>query len=109
MFHFYRTRSGSTEIFDILISQDSLPDAETRFGQPISYSHRKPRFHQVGTVVLIHEGDGVEFIVACKGQFSDFEMVTFYEELEMLTGAGVYSGKGAEENGWFIQDKICPD
>src|SRR5262245_26561942 len=106
MFHFYRTRTGSTEVFEILILKDSLPDAESRFGKPLGYGHRGQPFHHVGGLVLVHDGPQVEYFVGCRSQFRENELSVFYQELEMLAGHDVHVGGSEAQQGWFEHDHL---
>jgi hypothetical protein len=106
MFHFHRSRTGSTEIFDIIIPQDSLPDAEARFGKPLQFDHRKQLFHEVGIVVFIHDTAQTEYVVACKSRFSEDECSTFYQQLEMLAGHRVHARGAEPDSGWFERDVL---
>jgi|ERR1035438_1498241 hypothetical protein len=101
MFHFHRSRTGSTEIFDVIIPQDSLPDANARFGKPLRFDHREQLFHEVGIVILIHDASRTEYVVACKSQFRETEHSTFYQQLEMLAGHHVHAGGEEVTKGWF--------
>ncbi len=103
MFHFNRLRAGTTEVFEVVIPQDSLPDAESRFGKPIAYGigQRDPLFHLLGVVVLIHSDQEVECVVACKSEFRENELSMFYRQLEMLAGHHVYTIGGEPTIGWF--------
>ena len=106
MFHFHRSRTGSTEIFDVIIPQDSLPDAESRFGKPLRFDHREQLFHEVGIVVFIHDAAQTEYVVACKSQFREDELSTFYQQLEMLAGHLVHAWGAEPINGWFEHDAL---
>lgn len=107
MFYFYRERTGSTEIYRVLIPQDALPDVEARFGAPLRFDHRDGKlFHDIGIVVLIHDDAETEYVVACKNQFNDSELEVFYQQLEMLAGHHVHTGDGEPERGWFVQGAL---
>jgi hypothetical protein len=111
MFFFNRLRAGKTEVFDILVPQDSLPNAETRFGKALRCGQRETRFHQVGIAVLIHDDDRTEYIVAGKDQFNQDELSVFHQQLEMLAGHSIHSGGSEPATGWFEHDELkdrCP-
>ena len=108
MFVFSRSRSGSTEVFDILVPPSALPDAESRFGEPIMYCLGWPEVRHcvLGVLVMIHDDDEVEFFLGCKGQLSESELKTLYREIELMAGHGIREGGAEPEIGWFEHDTL---
>lgn len=106
MFWFERTRNGQTEVFEILVPEGELPDAENRFGSAVQFDHRERLFHEVGTVVLIHEPEQTEYVVLGRGSLTGAEIKIFYQQLEMLAGRKTHQWGGEIEEGWFVHDAV---
>src|SRR5690348_9925242 len=66
MFIFHRSRRQPVEIFDILIHEGQLPDAEERFGPALRWGRREERFHEVGNAILIHDEMQTEYFLMAK-------------------------------------------
>ena len=106
MFHFQRLRAGRTEVFEVLVAEDSLPNAEARFGKALAYDHRETRFHEVGILVLIHDEGRTEYIVGQKNYLEEDELRVFHQQLEMLAGHSVHEGGSEPAKGWYEHDVL---
>ncbi len=81
MFTFHRTESRPAEIWNIIVAEGSLQDAESRFGSALRFNAREPdegqgpnSFHKIGVLVAFEVKNGdVEFLLACKDGLTDAE------------------------------------
>ncbi|QEH38980.1 hypothetical protein OJF2_75920 [Aquisphaera giovannonii] len=88
MFIFHRSRRQPVEIFDILIHEEGLPDAEERFGPALRWGRREERFHEVGHAILIHDELQTEYFLMAKEGLSEEDLGTLDVELLQLIGEG---------------------
>jgi hypothetical protein len=106
MFIFHRTRMGTTEVFDIIISENSLPNSISRFGEPIRFNFRDSRHHTVGILVLIHDNTETEYILSIKEGLTEEESIQLDIELELLVGREVHCNGSDRIKGWFEHDAL---
>src|SRR6476619_6016174 len=88
MFIFHRSRRQPVEIFDILILEGGLPNAEGRFGAALRWGRREERFHEVGSAILIHDEMQTEYFLMAKEGLSEEELRLLDIELLQLIGEG---------------------
>ncbi|WP_165231664.1 hypothetical protein [Aquisphaera insulae] len=88
MFIFHRSRRQPVEIFDILVHEGGLPDAEERFGPALRWGRRDERFHEVGSAILIHDEMQTEYFLMAKEGLSDADLNLLDIELLQLIGEG---------------------
>jgi len=106
MFIFHRLRRGTTEVFDILLSENGLSEAEDRFGRAVRYGLREERYHSVGMVILIHDEKETEFFLACKSELEETEYAQLHQELEHLTGQELHALGSEPTIGWYEHDYL---
>lgn len=101
MFIFSRKRTGPAEMYYIYVRAGKARDKK-RFGEPFSYGGRRSeRYHEVGTVVLIHDDREVECFLACRNSLTEAERQQLRIAVKHLTGKGKceeYPGSGLA---WF--------
>jgi hypothetical protein len=88
MFIFHRARRHPVEIFDILILEGNVPDAEERFGTALRWGRRDERFHEVGSAILIHDEMQTEYFLMAREGLSEDELALLDVELLQLIGEG---------------------
>jgi hypothetical protein len=88
MFIFHRSRRQPVEIFDILVHEGGLPDAEERFGPALRWGRREERFHEVGNAILIHDEMQTEYFLMAKEGLSEEDLRLLDIELLQLIGEG---------------------
>ena len=88
MFIFHRSRRQPVEIFDILVLEGGLPNAEGRFGAALRWGRREERFHEVGSAILIHDEMQTEYFLMAKEGLSEEELRLLDIELLQLIGEG---------------------
>lgn len=106
MYIFHRTRAGTTEVFDIIIPEEALPQSTSRFGDPLRFSRREDRYHEIGTLVLIHDSDETEYLLAAKAGLSEDECFQLDRELELLVGKEIHCNGSDRIHGWFEHDAL---
>ena len=88
MFIFHRSRRHPVEIFDILILEGGVPDAEERFGPALRWGRREERFHEVGSAILIHDDMQTEYFLMAKEGLAEEDLRLLDIELLQLIGEG---------------------
>ena len=88
MFIFHRSRRQPVEIFDILVHEGGLPDAEERFGPALRWGRREERFHEVGSAILIHDEMQTEYVLMAKEGLSEEDLGLLDIALLQLIGEG---------------------
>ena len=106
MFIFSRTRTLPSEVWEILVALDSVPDAEKRFGPALRFRPGNDasdiRYHDVGRLVLIgSENDKSEILLAYK-ELIPAEQRVLDQEIERLVGHSVWDGGEEPVAGHFV-------
>lgn len=103
MFLFNRIRTGTTEIFNIILPESSSLK-ERRFGEPLRFNRREERYYDIGKLILIHESAEIEYFLYMKQGLSESEQEKLMQEIELLAGSEVHTLGGEPELGWFLND-----
>jgi len=106
MYIFSRTRTGTTEVFEVIIPEETLPDGTSRFGNPVGFNHRDKRYFEIGTLILIHDDDETEYLLATKAGLTENEYLQLDRELELLVGREVRCTGSDRIQGWFEHDSL---
>ena len=106
MFLFHRERAGTTEVFSIYVASGVLPEASQRFQPALRINARSERYFPIGTLVLIHDADKVDYFLATKAALTESEHGLLLQELELLAGQEVHTFGAEREQGWFHRDTL---
>lgn len=104
VFIFYRTRSGSTEVFDILLPEGAAEKSAERFPEGVRYNARSDRYQKVGLLVLMRDGKSDEYVLCVESALFTNEYETLVREIELLVGRDVHKMGADPVTGRYVHD-----
>lgn len=107
MFIFRRVGKGEAETWEILLTEDSQPKLEARFGKALGNGNSdRPRMHEVGVLIAIDRYDEMEILLAVKEGLDEATRKLLDGEVEELLGRDTYTTGRNDEKGWFRWDTL---